>query len=86
MVARTSPSRAFRTRDTHRRWLTLHFILFLTCMAGALYVNRTFTPEVFWVQWLALGWGLLLTAHGIHFARGTLATMGGGYRDGGHDR
>ena len=77
MARRSGPSRAFRTRDAHRRWLTLHFACFLAGMVGAFFANRALTPDTFWVQWVALGWGALLAAHGIHFARGTLATMGG---------
>jgi hypothetical protein len=77
MARRSGPSRAFRTRDAHRRWLTFHFALFLAGMVGAFFVNRALTPETFWVQWVALGWGVVLAAHGIYFARGTLATMGG---------
>jgi hypothetical protein len=76
-MARSGPSRAFRTRDAHRRWLTLHFVLFLGGMVGAFFANRAWTPDTFWVQWLALGWGIALAVHGIWFARGTLATMGG---------
>jgi hypothetical protein len=77
MARRTGPSRAFRTRDSHRRWLTLHFVAYLAGLVGAFFANRAFTPDTFWVQWVALGWGILLAAHGIHFARGTMATMGG---------
>ncbi|MSP61429.1 MAG: hypothetical protein EXR72_13990 [Myxococcales bacterium] len=79
-MVRTGPSRAFRTRDAHRRWLTLHFLLFLAGMVGAFFANRNLTPDIFWVQWVALAWGLLLAAHGAWFARDTLATMGGGGR------
>jgi hypothetical protein len=75
-MARTGPSRAFRTRDSHRRWLTLHVVAFLAGMVGAFFANRMLTPEVFWVQWVALAWGVALAAHGVYFARGTLATMG----------
>jgi hypothetical protein len=78
MARRTGPSKAFLTRDSQRRWLTLHFVLFLVGMMGALLANRALTPETFWVQWVALGWGLALAAHGVHFARSTLATMGPG--------
>jgi 2TM domain-containing protein len=77
MTRRAGPSRAFRTRDAHRRWLGLHFILYLAGLVAAFLANRALTPEIFWVQWVALGWGVLLLLHGIHFARGTLATMGG---------
>lgn len=76
-MARSGPSNAFVTRDAQRRLLSLHFALFLGGLIGAFYLNRTYTPDVFWIQWLALGWGVLLAAHGVHFARRTLATMGG---------
>jgi hypothetical protein len=49
-------------------------------MVGAFFANRMLTPETFWVQWVGLGWGALLALHGVHFARATLATMGGGRR------
>jgi hypothetical protein len=81
MARRSSPSRAFRTRDAHRRWLTLHFVAFLGGMIGAFFANRSLTPDVFWVQWVALGWGALLAVHGVWFARSTLATMGSGRSD-----
>jgi len=75
-MKRTSPSRAFRTRDAHRRWLTLHFVAFIGGLVAAGLANRAWTPDTLWVQWVALGWGVLLGAHGVWFARGTLATMG----------
>lgn len=77
-MARIGPGRAFRTRDAHRRWLTLHFALYLGVLVAAFFANRSWTPEVFWVQWVALGGGILLAVHGVIFARSTLATMGGG--------
>ena len=77
-MARPGPSKAFLTRDAHRRLLTLHFALFLGGLILAFWLNRSYTPDVFWIQWLALGWGAVLVAHGVYFARGTLATMGGG--------
>ena len=46
MARRNGPSRAFRTRDTHRRWLTLHFALYLAGMVGAFFANRNLTPEL----------------------------------------
>ena len=39
-------------------------------------LNRRFSPERFWVQWVAIAWGALFVAHLISFSRGTLATMG----------
>ncbi len=75
-MART-PSKAVRTRDAERRWLKLHFLLFLVGMVAAFWLNRNLTPDFFWVQWVALTWGIALTIHGVHFARSTISTMGG---------
>ena len=41
------------------------------------FLNRRFSPDRFWVQWVALGWGALFLVHLAIFSRGTLATMGG---------
>ena len=79
-MARSGPSKAFRTRDRHRRWLTAHVVAYMGGMVACFVANRLLTPDVFWIQWVALGWGVLLVAHGVHFARGTLATMGGSRR------
>jgi len=76
MARRSGPSRAFLTRDSQRRLLTAHFVAFLGGLVAAFLANRAYTPERFWAQWVALGWGALLAAHGVHFARITLATMG----------
>jgi hypothetical protein len=77
-VARIGPSRAFATRDFHRRWLTLHFSLWLALLGGAFVVNRFYTPEHFWLHWVGLVAAVALGIHGAVFARSTLATMGGG--------
>ena len=69
------------TRDRQRRLLSLHVVLFMAGMIGAVYVNRATFDGTIWVQWVALGWGLLLAAHGVVFARSTLATMGPGGGD-----
>ena len=77
MAARTGPSRAFQTRDAHRIYLTAHFFLLVVGLAATFMVNRFVSPQRFWAQWVALGWGALFLAHLAVFARGTLATMGG---------
>jgi hypothetical protein len=76
-MSRVLPSRAFARRDFHRRWLTLHFALWMALLVGCFAVNRHYTPEVFWLQWVGLGALISLGIHGIVFARSTLATMGG---------
>jgi hypothetical protein len=77
-MARSAPSRAFRERDFHRRWLTAHFVGWLSILCAAFLVNRNYTPERFWLHWVALVAGGALAVHGAIFARSTLATMGGG--------
>ena len=77
MSSRIQPSRAFQKRDSHRRALTLHFVLWMMVLVGAFAVNRYYTPEHFWLQWVALAAGVALAVHGAIFARSTLATMGG---------
>jgi hypothetical protein len=76
-VSRVQPSRAFAKRDFHRRWLTLHFSVWMVVLVACFWVNRRYTPEVFWLQWVGLAAGLALFVHGAVFARSTLATMGG---------
>ena len=39
-------------------------------------LNRRYSPDRFWVQWVALLWGALFLVHLWWFSRGTLATMG----------
>lgn len=72
-----TPSRAFQRRDFHRRMLTFHFVLWVAALVGGLFVNRHFTPDRFWLPWMALVALAALTVHGVIFARSTLATMGG---------
>jgi hypothetical protein len=76
-MGRVVPSRAFRKRDFHRRWLTIHVALWLALLVGAFMINRSYTPDTFWMQWVALVAGIALSIHGVIFARSTLATMGG---------
>ncbi len=77
-MGRIGPSRAFAKRDFHRRWLTLHFIVWMLVLVGAFLVNRRYTPEHFWLHWVGLAAAVALGVHGAIFARSTLATMGGG--------
>ena len=77
-MSRVGPSRAFAKRDFHRRWLTLHFSAWMVVLAGSFWVNRHYTPDVFWLQWVGLGALVALGIHGAVFARSTLSTMGGG--------
>jgi len=79
-MAARGPNRAFRTRDFHRRMLTLHIAVMLVVVLGLLAVNRFATPDRFWAHWVALAWLPALVIHAGVFARSTLATMGGGRR------
>ena len=76
MVARIGPSRAFQKRDFHRRWLTLHFVAWAAILVACFLVNRSYTPEHFWLRWVGLAAAVALGVHGAIFARSTLATMG----------
>jgi hypothetical protein len=76
-MSRVAPSRAFRTRDAHRRWLTWHFVAWMLVLVAAFVANRRFTPETFWLHWVALAAAIALGIHGAIFARSTLSTMGG---------
>lgn len=76
MAKRTGPSRAMQTRDAHRRWLEIHVAVYLLSLIGLFFANRQLSPDVFWWHWVALAWGIGVVAHGFHFSRGTLATMG----------
>jgi hypothetical protein len=77
MASRVQPSRAFEKRDFHRRALTIHFVLWMIVLVTSFLINRRYTPEVFWLQWVGLVAGVALLIHGAIFARSTLATMGG---------
>jgi len=78
MASRISPSRAFRKRDFHRRWLTLHVMVWLALLVGAFVIKPPYTPDTFWLQWVGLAAAIALGIHGAIFARSTLSTMGGG--------
>jgi hypothetical protein len=76
-VARTSPSKGFLARENHRVLLTMHALVMISGLLVCAFVNRRFSPDRFWVQWVALAWGALFLVHLAIFSRGTLATMGG---------
>lgn len=76
-MARTSPSRGFLAREQHRVLLTVHALVMITGLLACAFVNRIYTPERFWVQWVALAWAAVFLLHLALFSRGTLATMGG---------
>jgi len=77
MASRVGPSRAFAKRDFHRRWLTLHFSLWMVVLVTAFLINRSWTPETFWLPWVMVPAFVALAIHGVIFARSTLSTMGG---------
>jgi hypothetical protein len=72
------PSKGFLTRDLQRHLLTLHFALFVGGVAVAAWLNRTYSPERLWFQWVALPWLALLGVHLASFSRVTIASMTGG--------
>jgi len=57
--------------------LTVHALVMISGLLACALANRLYSPERFWVQWVALGWGTLFLIHLMIFTRGTLATMGG---------
>ena len=75
-VARTKPSKGFLAREHHRVLLTVHALVMIFGLLACSVVNRRFSPDQFWVQWVALAWGALFLGHLAVFSRGTLATMG----------
>ncbi len=79
-MSRTKPSKGFLAREQHRVLLTLHALVMIFGLLVCALLNRHFSPDRFWMHWVALGWGALFLAHLAVFSRGTLATMGGGRR------
>ena len=43
----------------------IHLAIFILVMILMFVVNRTVTPELWWVQWPLLGWGLGVVLHGV---------------------
>lgn|GEM_PF-1354741 len=76
-MPRKTPSRGFLAREQHRVLLTIHALVLISGLAACAFLNRRFSPDRMWVQWVALAWGGLFAAHLWIFSRGTLATMGG---------
>ena len=76
-MARTSPTKGFVAREQHRLLLTVHALGMITGLLACAFVNRIYSPERFWVQWVALCWAALFLIHFALFSRETLATMGG---------
>jgi hypothetical protein len=63
-------------REQHRVLLTAHALAMIAGLLACAFANRLYSPDRFWVQWVALGWGALFLAHLALFSRDTLATMG----------
>jgi hypothetical protein len=43
----------------------IHLVTFILVMASLLVVNWIATPDVWWVQWPFLGWGIGVVAHAL---------------------
>jgi hypothetical protein len=43
----------------------IHFIVYALVIALLLAVNYFATPEVWWVQWVFLGWGIGVLGHAL---------------------
>ena len=56
----------------------VHFFIFLLVIALLLAVNWFATPDVWWVQWVILGWGIGVLAHGL-FVFGTSSRSSGNW-------
>jgi hypothetical protein len=70
------PGKGFLVREHHRTLLTIHALVMISGLLVCAVLNRRFSPDRFWVQWVALGWGAAFLLHLWAFSRGTLATMG----------
>ena len=73
---RSGPSKGFLAREQHRVLLTVHALVMISGLLICAFLNRRFSPDRFWVQWVALAWAAVFLAHLAVFSRGTLATMG----------
>lgn len=76
-MPRTKPSKGFLAREEQRLLLTVHALVMIAGLVACALLNRMRSPGTLWVQWVALGWGLLFLCHLWLFSRSTLATMGG---------
>jgi hypothetical protein len=70
------PGKGFLVREHHRLLLTVHALVMLSGLLICAALNRRYSPDRFWVQWVALAWGCAFLVHLWIFSRGTLATMG----------
>jgi hypothetical protein len=43
----------------------IHFVVFALIMTTLLIINWLVTPNVWWVQWPFLGWGIGIAAHAL---------------------
>ena len=43
----------------------IHLVVFILVIALLFFVNLLATPEVWWVQWPFIGWGIGVIAHGL---------------------
>lgn len=75
-MARSAPSKGFMAREQHRVLLTMHALVMISGLLLGALLNRRYSPDHFWIQWVGLGWGALFLVHLAIFSRGTLATMG----------
>ena len=70
------PGKGFLVRESHRVLLTIHALVMISGLLACALLNRRFSPDRFWVQWVAIAWAAAFLAHLWVFSRGTLATMG----------
>ena len=76
-MPRTTPTKGFLAREQQRLLLTVHALLMISGLLACALLNRRYSPDRFWVQWVALAWGAFFLAHLAVFSRETIATMGG---------
>ena len=43
----------------------IHFVVYVLVIALLVVVNWLATPELWWVHWVFLGWGIGVLAHGL---------------------
>lgn len=68
--------KGFRIREQHRALLTIHALIMVFGLLLCAVLNRRYSPDRLWIQWVALAWGAAFLVHLWIFSRGTLATMG----------
>jgi hypothetical protein len=70
------PGKGFLVREGHRQLLTAHALVMISGLLVCAFCNRRYSPDRFWVQWVALAWFAIFAAHLWWFSKSTLATMG----------